>query len=1044
MTFNFLKTLDADDIFISYSREDGSAYLTGLDAALSARGFSCFTDKRGTDAGRLPPETLFRKIRLCKTLVLLATPGALAEPENIAPEVSEFAEANGTSRIVCVSFDRDAEFADWSQAPWFAQVEGKAREREDPNALKTGEPSPAVVEAVVVASDYMKSKDRLRRYRKRALWVLAWLVVAIVAAALLAGFMFKRAEAATRTANEETNRAERATRDAQAALSQAVGAQGQALTAELIAALSKADADEQKRLAQIASDEAAEKTRLADAATRKADAAETRAATEQARADREQAVADARAKANESETLLRQHPEEVHASLSGAVAAMQKSLDARSHILEADSALRDSLALLPHLRNSFRYAGHVDHASALSPDGRYFALLSADAATPGDAAASPKNRLRIYDSFGRGPLKDRKWLREIECDCSKVALSSGLAYAAALTGDGIQIIDLNDPARGSHLVKLDKGVSPDGFALSPGGRYLALYFDEGEVTKRLQVLEAVNSESAGSESASSKFVNSKFVNSESFIFDDLKMKIHDIAFGPTGSLAVGGEQTDKRRGRRVGRVVIWSLPLQTSGDGREPKLSDASFRDPEIIPQLRAVNAVAPGPDGASFATDTGIWKRTPGGAGYEPVARLPYRRDFDSSSYIKSIAFAPDGRTLTLTRSIDATDRNQNGSDEEVLEVWDTNGHTDAARKFAPEEVERVGFKEGGHLFAVVTKKSPEDKKGREVGMEFSMAGEGQGREIPSRTGPGEKTLQDFEPTEGYVVNTDGTVALVHDLWGRGKPLTAAFGDLLESVDVAAVSPGGKFLALAGPNKGGGKSIVVGSADGSAYGNWKIIPQNEKELGDLGVMSLSADGQRLAVSYSPAEEIVRVWDLSDGRPRDISPHSLRKISDLSLRMRLSPGGRFLLLTDLGNQTRLLDLSNGKQEKLLDNTFIRSRAFSRDDRYLGIGSDEGILYVFDTQLVFKTKHASDKKSPEAAPPVARLQLAGSVTAVAFGDDDKYVLTASSDPPWPERPGEEETHPLRVWLLQPSDLMEEAEHRIDSLSHPTDRLTSGLK
>src|SRR5256885_15045300 len=101
MAFNFLKSLDADDIFISYSREDGSAYLKGLDAALSARGFSCFTDKRGTDANRLPPKTLFRKIRLCKTLVLLATPSALRKPENISPEVVEFADANGTARIGC-------------------------------------------------------------------------------------------------------------------------------------------------------------------------------------------------------------------------------------------------------------------------------------------------------------------------------------------------------------------------------------------------------------------------------------------------------------------------------------------------------------------------------------------------------------------------------------------------------------------------------------------------------------------------------------------------------------------------------------------------------------------------------------------------------------------------------------------------------------------------------------------------------------------------------------------------------------------------------
>ena len=61
MAFDFLKSLDSDDIFISYSRDDGEAYLTGLDAALSNLGFSCFTDKRGTDANRLLPATLFQK-----------------------------------------------------------------------------------------------------------------------------------------------------------------------------------------------------------------------------------------------------------------------------------------------------------------------------------------------------------------------------------------------------------------------------------------------------------------------------------------------------------------------------------------------------------------------------------------------------------------------------------------------------------------------------------------------------------------------------------------------------------------------------------------------------------------------------------------------------------------------------------------------------------------------------------------------------------------------------------------------------------------------
>jgi hypothetical protein len=200
MALGFLKSLDADDIFISYSRDDGEAYLTGLDAALSNGGFSCFTDKRGTDANKLPPATLFEKIRLCKTLVLLATPGALSSPENIMPEVQEFAEANGTSRIIAVSFDRKTEssastpIADWSNSPWYRYVEGKSREREDPNALKTGEPSPFVVNSIVKASDYMKSKDRLLRYRNRALMGFLGLLVAGLAAGGFAVYGFIQAK----------------------------------------------------------------------------------------------------------------------------------------------------------------------------------------------------------------------------------------------------------------------------------------------------------------------------------------------------------------------------------------------------------------------------------------------------------------------------------------------------------------------------------------------------------------------------------------------------------------------------------------------------------------------------------------------------------------------------------------------------------------------------------------------------------------------------------------------------------------------------------
>ena len=68
------------------------------------------------------------------------------------------------------------------------------------------------------------------------------------------------------------------------------------------------------------------------------------------------------------------------------------------------------------------------------------------------------------------------------------------------------------------------------------------------------------------------------------------------------------------------------------------------------------------------------------------------------------------------------------------------------------------------------------------------------------------------------------------------------------------------------------------------------------------------ADGQRLAVLYSYAEQFVRVWNVDSGN--DLSPAALKDTGDVGL-MALSPGGRFLVLTDLDHRNQLLDLSKG-------------------------------------------------------------------------------------------------------------------------------------
>ncbi|MFO1329108.1 MAG: TIR domain-containing protein [Rubrivivax sp.] len=172
--------LPAEDIFISYSRGDGSPYLRGLEAALSEAGFTCFTDRLGTDAHPVLPNALLEQIRACRTLVLVATPGAIARPELIAEEVRTFAQANGTARIVAISFDRGCELQDWRDLPWHAQIVGKARERESLTAIETGQPSSDVVAAISVVSNYMKAKDRLRQIRDRAVVAFAVISAAVV------------------------------------------------------------------------------------------------------------------------------------------------------------------------------------------------------------------------------------------------------------------------------------------------------------------------------------------------------------------------------------------------------------------------------------------------------------------------------------------------------------------------------------------------------------------------------------------------------------------------------------------------------------------------------------------------------------------------------------------------------------------------------------------------------------------------------------------------------------------------------------------------
>lgn len=1039
MAFKFLQSLGADDIFISYSRADGEPYLKGMQAALSARGFSCFSDRLGTDAGEKPPDTLYEKVRSCKTLVLLGTPGAIDRPENITPELDEFAKVNGTARIICVSFDRETQFAPFPKS-WRAYAVGKARVREPPEALTTGAPSPDILQTVADASNYMKSKDRLRRYRNSALAVLSFLTVAIVVAAVIATFMFKLANDATNKANVETEkanaateRATQATQAAQAAQDAAHKAQDEADAARDDAEKQKAEADrqkveaqkqkaeadrqkaeasKQKELADRATKDAIEKTKLAEEAALRAREAEKRA-------EREQAIADARSLANSSQTLLRQRPEELPRAVSLAVDSMKKFTSVGLHGVEADTALRDALAQLPNLRVEAKHDLAADYGKdvALSPDGRHFAAVEDD------------GKLRVYTSDGK------KLLNELDCrQCAEVALSSGPSHAAAIVQSAaktgaVRIFDLKG---GTAPRDIPTGVTPYHIALSPGGRYLAVtsdYGGDGDRQSMLMVLEVAGEkvkvvksfdaptpegdEGEGAQAAASDCAG-------------LDMLINDVAFGPTGNLAVGGKYKTPQGGREVGRVVVWPLTLKAEGEADEPELTDASFFLREAVQQEREVEAVAPGADATTFATERAVWKRMSGRVTYEPVARLPvlpdsdYRLGIVGINDVQKLAFAPDGKSLSVVRLHLNTGQDPYAMVRHDLEVWDASGHRELSQSFQNALILNIAFGQGGEFF-FTRDFIPTDAWRFRV---FRTAGGAEAARV--ETDSESDTSVHFNSYTGHFVNVVGDAAEVRGARDGSKRI-ARFGAALSEVKTAALSPGADLLALFGPSRqGGAPTLTVYRAEGDAFVESKLLPAAALpgwSYDNPSKLALSADGRVVAAHFSRGSRgYVRVFDLADGR--DLTTESLKSLDTLSS-MTLSPSGRLVAVAQVSNvasqrqngKVLLIDLNTGSVVTLANDTVLASFAFSRDGRLLGVGTADGLLRVFDTER------------PDEE--VARLEHTGAVTAVSFSDDGKYVATASSDP-HRNQLDEEESFPLRIWLLRPDDLIAEAAARMKSL------------
>ncbi|WP_221392628.1 toll/interleukin-1 receptor domain-containing protein [Dyadobacter sp. NIV53] len=326
-----LLKINNDDIFISYCRSDATTYTDGLANELTKKGFSCFTDALGTDAGKDLPVSLINKLKGCTMLVVVGSPDT-ARSVPVANEIELFAKEKGTTSIILIDFNETI-----PTAPWQHFVTGLRREKEQPANLISGDPSPSIVNRIEKAFSYRKSKDRLRLYTLSAAITLGILILAIAGAAFVANDQFKKAAEATANANKATKLASAETAKANKALGRA--------------ALADSSAREAEKNRKIAESEFRRASRLAATAT--------------AAAQKQQKIATAFQYANESQVML-QNPELLTKSVEKAVQSAEIDYSVGERSIITDAALRSSLAMLPEFKSRKTYSEPV----LLTTDGK--------------------------------------------------------------------------------------------------------------------------------------------------------------------------------------------------------------------------------------------------------------------------------------------------------------------------------------------------------------------------------------------------------------------------------------------------------------------------------------------------------------------------------------------------------------------------------------------------------------------------------------------------------------------------------------------------
>ncbi len=165
--------LFGDDIFISYSRRDGTAYAKSLAASLP--GYSCYLDLLGTVPDKELPALMKKRIRRCTIFVLIGTEWAV-QSHAVAEEIKEFVKTGRP--IIAINFDGSIE-----RSILYPALAGLPLETETAAAAKQGVASLSVIDRIVRSCTYTRHSIRMQRL---VLWT------SCIALFFLAGFITYR------------------------------------------------------------------------------------------------------------------------------------------------------------------------------------------------------------------------------------------------------------------------------------------------------------------------------------------------------------------------------------------------------------------------------------------------------------------------------------------------------------------------------------------------------------------------------------------------------------------------------------------------------------------------------------------------------------------------------------------------------------------------------------------------------------------------------------------------------------------------------------